>query len=100
MKVPASTDGSGDDQRFMREAIRLAHENVVQRKGGPVGAVVVHQEIIIAGGTNEVTAANDPTAHAEIVALRAACRRQKAFHLVDCVVYSTCEPCPMCLSAL
>jgi len=84
----------------MREAIRIARENVQQGRGGPFGAVVAFEGQIVARGTNLVTAMNDPTAHAEIVALREACRARDSFLLEGCEVYCTCEPCPMCLSAL
>ena len=91
---------SAADEGFMREAIRLARDNVRQGMGGPFGAVVVFHGEIVAGGANLVTASNDPTAHAEIVAIREACRRRKSFILEECELYSTCEPCPMCLSAI
>jgi tRNA(Arg) A34 adenosine deaminase TadA len=69
-------------------------------KGGPFGAVVVRNGKVVGRGFNQVTAANDPTAHAEIVAIRAACQRLKTFQLDDCDLYTSCEPCPMCLSAI
>ena len=90
---------SADDRRFLDEALRLAEANVM-RGGGPFGAVVVRDGEIVARGTNRVTAANDPTAHAEIEALRAACRVLDSFQLDGCVIYSSCEPCPMCLGAI
>lgn len=68
--------------------------------GGPFGAVVVRQGKIIARGWNQVTSTNDPTAHAEVTAIRAACKKLKTFHLADCELYTSCEPCPMCLSAI
>ena len=71
-----------------------------QGKGGPFGAVVVKDGRIVGRGWNQVTSANDPTAHAEIVAIREACRRLKTFQLDDCDLYTSCEPCPMCLSAI
>ena len=89
-----------EQERFMREAIRIARENVQQGRGGPFGAVVVFERQIVGCGANLVTATNDPTAHAEIVALREACRVRRSFLLEGCQVYCTCEPCPMCLSAL
>lgn len=92
------TDGTRPED-FMRQAIHLACEQV-EAGGGPFGAVVVHQGRIIAQGANQVTLANDPTAHAEIVAIRAACQALGRFDLRGCEVYSSCEPCPMCLSAL
>jgi len=85
---------------FMRRAIALAVDNVVSGAGGPFGAVVVRNGEIVATGVNQVTATNDPTAHAEVVAIRAACRALGDFQLKGCVVYTSCEPCPMCLSAL
>lgn len=85
---------------FMREAIRLSVENVQQGKGGPFGAVVVKNGEIIASGANEVTSSNDPTAHAEVVAIRKACHVLGSFQLTDCEIYASCEPCPMCLGAI
>jgi tRNA(Arg) A34 adenosine deaminase TadA len=84
----------------MHRAIALATENVLSRGGGPFGAVVVREGKIIATGTNLVTSTNDPTAHAEVVAIRAACKAVGDFQLTGCVVYTSCEPCPMCLAAL
>lgn len=84
----------------MARAIDLAVQNVTSGSGGPFGAVVVKDGRIVAEGANEVTAGNDPTAHAEIVAIRGACRSLNAFRLTGCDVYTTCEPCPMCLGAL
>jgi guanine deaminase len=85
---------------FMRKAIALATENVVSGAGGPFGAVVVRDGKIVAIGVNQVTSTNDPTAHAEVVAIRAACAAIGDFQLIGCVVYTSCEPCPMCLSAI
>lgn len=84
----------------MRAAIALARTKMRANCGGPFGAVVVRQEKIIARGWNRVTSANDPTAHAEVTAIRAACRKLNTFHLEDCELYTNCEPCPMCLSAI
>ncbi len=84
----------------MRRAIELAVENVRLGRGGPFGAVVVNGGRIIAEGTNRVTSTNDPTAHAEIVAIREACRALGKFQLDDCEIYTSCEPCPMCLGAI
>jgi len=84
----------------MRRAIELAVENVLAAKGGPFGAVIVREGRILAEGTNLVTSNNDPTAHAEIVAIRAACRALGRFHLAGCEIYTSCEPCPMCLGAI
>jgi guanine deaminase len=85
---------------FMKRAIALATENVLSGNGGPFGAVVVRDGEIIATGVNQVTSTNDPTAHAEVVAIRAACETLDDFQLTGCVVYTSCEPCPMCLAAL
>lgn len=85
---------------FMKEAIRLALENVESGSGGPFGAVIVKNEKIIATGVNQVTSNNDPTAHAEIVAIRKACEALNSFQLTGCEIYSSCEPCPMCLGAI
>jgi tRNA(Arg) A34 adenosine deaminase TadA len=85
---------------FMREAIRLSVVKMRRGDGGPFGAVVVRNGKIVGRGWNRVTSSNDPTAHAEIVAIREACRRLKTFQLDDCDLYTSCEPCPMCLSAI
>jgi tRNA(Arg) A34 adenosine deaminase TadA len=85
---------------FMRVAIRLSRTKMRANCGGPFGAVVVREGKIIARGWNRVTSANDPTAHAEVTAIRAACKRLKRFHLDDCELYTSCEPCPMCLAAI
>lgn len=84
----------------MREAIRLSLRMMRRGKGGPFGAVVVKDNVIVGRGWNRVTSSNDPTAHAEIIAIRAACRRLKTFQLTACDLYTSCEPCPMCLSAI
>jgi tRNA(Arg) A34 adenosine deaminase TadA len=85
---------------FMRRAIALALENVRSGQGGPFGAVIVKEGRVIAEGANRVTSSNDPTAHAEIVAIREACRVLRDFQLTGCDLYTTCEPCPMCLGAI
>jgi len=85
---------------FMRQAIQLATENVTSGRGGPFGAVVVKDGKVIATGTNQVTASNDPTAHAEVTAIRNACQALGTFLLDGCEVYTSCEPCPMCLAAI
>ncbi len=90
----------GPDERFMRRAIELSVENVRVRRGGPFGCVIVKSGEIIAEGWNEVTASNDPTAHAEVVAIRRACLKLQTFQLNDCDLYTSCEPCPMCLGAI
>jgi len=87
-------------EEFMREAIRLSREMMNSGKGGPFGAVVVKDGVIIARGNNQVTLNNDPTAHAEVVAIRNACSHLGDFSLEGCEVYSSCEPCPMCLAAI
>ena len=86
--------------KFMREAIRISLENVESGKGGPFGAIVVKNGEIIARGGNEVTSSNDPTAHAEVVAIRKACEQLGSFQLDGCEIYCSCEPCPMCLGAI
>src|SRR6476660_4688550 len=86
--------------KFMREAIRLSIDMMRCGEGGPFGAVVVRRNKIVGRGCNQVTSTNDPTAHAEIVAIRDACKRLKTFQLDDCDLYTSCEPCPMCLSAI
>ena len=85
---------------FMQRAIELAIDNVNARRGGPFGAVIVRDGTILAEGANLVTSALDPTAHAEITAIRAACRALQNFQLTGCEIYSSCEPCPMCLGAI
>ncbi len=87
-------------RRFLREAIRLSIEKMQAGQGGPFGAVVVRDDEILGVGFNRVTSANDPTAHAEIVAIREACTRLGSFCLAGCEIYSSCEPCPMCLAAI
>jgi guanine deaminase len=85
---------------FMHMAIRLATENVRSGAGGPFGAVVVRNGEVVATGVNSVTATNDPTAHAEVNAIREACKALGTFQLPGCVLYTSCEPCPMCLGAI
>jgi len=88
------------NKQFMQRAIDLSIENVKSGKGGPFGVVIAKDNKIIAEGTNLVTANNDPTAHAEIVAIRKACKKLNHFLLEGCQFYSSCEPCPMCLGAI
>lgn len=88
------------EETFMRRAIALALENVRSGAGGPFAALIVKDDAVIAQGTNQVTSTNDPTAHAEIVAIREACQVLQNFQLQGCELYSTCEPCPMCLGAI
>lgn len=87
-------------KKFMRKAIRISINNVTKQKGGPFGAIVVKDGKIIARGANQVTSSNDPTAHAEVVAIRKACKTLKTFQLTGCEIYTSCEPCPMCLGAI
>ncbi|SMC72617.1 nucleoside deaminase [Cellulophaga tyrosinoxydans] len=88
------------DEFFMKRAIALAAEGMNANAGGPFGAVVVKDDEIIAEGYNKVTSTNDPTAHAEVVAIREACKKLNNFELTDCTIYTSCEPCPMCLGAI
>lgn len=88
------------DEKFMRRAIALAQNGIDSNEGGPFGAVVVKDGEIIAEGNNRVTSTNDPTAHAEVVAIRNACQKLNSFQLDGCVLYTSCEPCPMCLGAI
>jgi len=88
------------EEQFMAEAIRLSVEKMRAGEGGPFGAVIVRNGEIVARGWNRVTSLNDPTAHAEIVAIREACRELETFWLGDCEIYVNCEPCPMCLAAI
>lgn len=88
-----------EDNKFMQMAIDLSVENVANG-GGPFGAVIVKDGEIIATGVNRVTANNDPTAHAEVSAIRAACQKVSDFQLKGCTIYTSCEPCPMCLAAI
>ncbi len=88
-----------DHHKFMGQALALA-EKSLNHGGGPFGAVIVKNAEVIGSGTNRVTLTNDPTAHAEMEAIRAACQTVKDFQLADCTIYVNCEPCPMCLAAL
>lgn len=88
------------NKKFMREAIRLSIQMMRRGHGGPFGAVIVRRGKIVGRGCNQVTSSNDPTAHAEVVAIREACKRLKTFQLDECDLYTSCEPCPMCLSAI
>lgn len=89
-----------EDREFIERAIQLSERGMDENAGGPFGAIVVKDGEIIAEGFNEVTSKNDPTAHAEIVAIRKACELLDSFQLTDCVIYTSCEPCPMCLGAI
>jgi guanine deaminase len=88
------------DNPFMARAIQLAVENVRSGNGGPFGSVIVKNSEIVAEAANRVTATNDPTAHAEVVVIREACKKLGVFELTDCEIYTSCEPCPMCLGAI
>ena len=87
-------------EQFMREAIKEAETGMHGGRGGPFGCVIVHRDEVIARGQNRVTSSNDPTAHAEITAIREACQKLNTFSLEDCELYTSCEPCPMCLAAV
>jgi tRNA(Arg) A34 adenosine deaminase TadA len=89
-----------NEPQFMRDAIRLSEEGARTGKGGPFGCVVVRAGQVVGRGSNQVTSTCDPTAHAEMVAIREACRALGTFQLADCELYASCEPCPMCLSAI
>ena len=88
------------EEKFMQEAVALSKKGMESGEGGPFGCVIVQGDEIIGRGNNKVTATNDPTAHAEVVAIRDACKTLGAFQLDDCEVYTSCEPCPMCLGAI
>jgi len=89
-----------DDRDLMQRAIELAQAGIDMNAGGPFGCVIARDGHIVGEGVNQVTSTNDPTAHAEIVAIRNACRDLNSFQLDGCVVYTSCEPCPMCLGAI
>ena len=96
----AMTERSHMDHAFMARAIQLSLENVRSGRGGPFGTVIVKEGRVLAEAANQVTASNDPTAHAEVVAIRDACQKLRCFELRGCVLYTSCEPCPMCLGAI
>ncbi len=85
---------------YLKKAIKLSNYNINNDLGGPFGAIIVKDGKIIAKGLNQVTSKNDSTAHAEIVAIRNACKKLKTFNLENCIIYCSCEPCPMCLGAI
>jgi tRNA(Arg) A34 adenosine deaminase TadA len=89
-----------DHSYFLKRAIQLAEEGMDKGQGGPFGAVIVKNGEIIAEANNKVTVSNDPTAHAEVVAIRKACEKLQDFQLKNCILYTSCEPCPMCLGAI
>lgn len=88
------------EEKFMMEAIRLSQNGIRSNHGGPFGCVIVKGDEIVGRGNNSVTSTNDPTAHAEVMAIRDACKNLNSFQLTDCEVYTSCEPCPMCLGAI
>ena len=88
------------EEKFMEAAIALAEKGIEHDEGGPFGCVIVKDDKIIGRGNNKVTSTNDPTAHAEIIAIREACKHLNSFQLEDCEIYTSCEPCPMCLGAI
>lgn len=89
-----------NDRLFLEQAIALARQGVKEGAGGPFGCVIVKDGKVVGKGWNQVTSSNDPTAHAEVVAIRDACQQLDNYQLTDCDVYASCEPCPMCLGAL
>lgn len=89
-----------DHKTYIKTSVQVALENIINRAGGPFAAIVVRDGKIISTGTNEVTTSNDPTAHAEVQAIRKACKTLGTFQLTDCILYTSCEPCPMCLGAI
>ncbi len=94
------TEPSNMDRTFMARAIQLSLDNVRSGAGGPFGCIVVKEGNVVAEGVNQVTSTNDPTAHAEVLAIRHACQTLRCFELRGCDLYSSCEPCPMCLGAI
>jgi guanine deaminase len=88
------------EEKFMMEAIQLSRNAMVSKEGGPFGCVIVKNDKIVGKGHNKVTSTNDPTAHAEVIAIRDACKNLGTFQLTDCEIYTSCEPCPMCLGAI
>ncbi len=91
---------SDKEMKFLERAIEVSREGMKGGKGGPFGCVIVKEDAIIAEGCNQVTVSNDPTAHAEVVAIREACKKLNDYQLTGCDVYASCEPCPMCLGAI
>lgn len=94
------TSMTDKQKHFMQEAIRLSNQGMNLNEGGPFGCVIVRNDEIVGRGNNKVTSTNDPTAHAEVTAIRDACRQLNTFKLDDCEIYTSCEPCPMCLAAI
>lgn len=97
--LPESASFSKEDEKFMQQAIQISIDNIANG-GGPFGAVIVKNGEVVASGANRVVPDNDPTAHAEVSAIRQACKNLGTFNLEGCTIYSSCEPCPMCLSAI
>lgn len=91
---------SSKDKKFLERAIELARQGMKSGQGGPFGCVIVQGELVVGEGNNQVTSTNDPTAHAEVVAIRQACEKLGTWQLSDCDIYTSCEPCPMCLGAI
>ena len=98
--IPYLAPMTNDEQKFLEKAIELSRKGIENKEGGPFGCVIVKDGEIIGEGYNQVTANNDPTAHAEVVAIRNACKTLGSFQLTECDVYTSCEPCPMCLGAI
>ena len=88
------------EEKFMLEAIRYSEHGMRNNEGGPFGCIIVKGDEIVGRGNNKVTSSNDPTAHAEVTAIRDACKNLNTFQLSDCEIYTSCEPCPMCLGAI
>ncbi len=88
------------NKKYMQRAIELAKQGMEKNKGGPFGCVIVYKDAVVGEGSNCVTSSNDPTAHAEVVAIRNACQELGTFQLTGCDIYASCEPCPMCLGAI
>ena len=88
------------EEKFMQAAVQMSHEGMVKNEGGPFGCVIVKGDEIVGRGNNKVSSMNDPTAHAEVTAIRDACKNLGSFQLDDCEIYTSCEPCPMCLGAI
>lgn len=91
---------TNEDEFFLRQAIQLAREGMTSGQGGPFGSIIVRDSVVVGKGCNQVTSTNDPTAHAEVVAIRDACQNLNTFQLDGCTLYASCEPCPMCLGAI
>ncbi len=89
-----------NDEKFIERAIELSRRGMQTMQGGPFGCVIVKDNQIVGEGCNQVTKTNDPTAHAEVMAIRNACKKLKTYQLTDCDIYTSCEPCPMCLGAI